>query len=161
MTTASEETRPDVTAPLGNAVVVDAALLVKVLLPEALSERAYRFFADAADAQRSVLVCPSVPIEVANVIHSHARRDEITLAEADTALRILGELGVVPEHRPGFEVAVVAFAREHRLRSLHDAQGPALAKLLSCECWTGHQTLYDSIAAGVPWLRWIGDYGSI
>jgi hypothetical protein len=60
-------------------VVVDAALLVKLLLPEALSERVQQFFADAASAGRPVLVCPSVPIDIASVLHDRVRRDEITL----------------------------------------------------------------------------------
>lgn len=140
-------------------LVVDAALAVKWLLPEELSGRAQALLAAAVRGGRAVVGPPLVGLEVANVIHVRARRDEITTDEADAALALLPQLGLGVAAPPTLLLEAVAFARRHRLKHLYDAHHAVLARLLETELWTADRSLYKNLTPVAPWVRWVGDFG--
>ncbi len=139
------------------AIVVDAALLAKWLLPEELADRAQDLIQSAVAAGRPIHAPPSVIFDVADALYSHTLRDRITVSEANTALSILDDLPLATATPDSFWPTVLAFAREHDLRHLQVAQAIVLAEMIGAEAWTGHRDTYAELGKQVPWLRWVGD----
>lgn len=142
------------------AIVVDAALVAKWLLPEELSERAHALLAGAVAAGQPIYAPRAISLDIASAVHAHARRDDLTVAEAEAAVDLLVDLDLTMIEPPGLWSATLAFARAHQLRYLHDAQAVTLARLLGADCWTGNRALHQTLAPLAPWVRWIGDYSS-
>ncbi len=141
----------------GQAIVVDAALLAKWLLPEELADRAQDLIQAAVMANRPIHAPPSVIFDVADALYSHTLRDRITVTEANTALSILNDLPLATATPDSYWPTVLAFAREHNLRHLQVAQAIVLAEMLGAEAWTGHRDTYAELGKSVPWLHWVGD----
>lgn len=139
------------------AIVVDAALLAKWLLPEELADRAQDLIEAAVSNGRPIHAPPSVIFDVADALYSHTLRDRITVAEANTALSILNDLPLATATPDSYWPTVLAFAREHGLRHLQVAQTIVLAEMIGAEAWTGHRDTYAELGKQVPWLRWVGD----
>ena len=141
----------------GRAIVVDAALLAKWLLPEELADRAQDVIQSAISSGRPIHAPPSVIFDVADALYSHTLRDRITVAEANTALSILNDLPLATATPDSYWPTVLAFAREHHLRHLQVAQAIVLAEMIGAEAWTGHRDTYAELGKQIPWLRWVGD----
>jgi predicted nucleic acid-binding protein len=70
--------------------VIDASVAIKWLVPEALSEEALRLL----DAGEELIAPEMLMIEAANVLWRKCLQRGLTGAEADQALRLLGESGL-------------------------------------------------------------------
>ena len=138
-------------------VVLDAAVVTKLILPEELSARAQAFCEAALGAGRRLVAPPTLPVEVATALLQRRRADEITGGEADAAFAAFLDLGIELPAPAGLHRAAFALARAHRLRSAQPAVAVALAQLLETELWTGDRLLLKSLGSDAPWVRWIGD----
>ena len=147
----------DMNRVAGRAIVVDAALLAKWLLPEELADRAQDLIEAAISTGRPIHAPPSVILDVADALYSHTLRDRITVAEANTDLSILNDLPLATATPDSYWPTVLAFAREHDLRHLQVAQAIVLAEMIGAEAWTGHCDTYAELGKQIPWLRWVGD----
>jgi predicted nucleic acid-binding protein len=144
--------------PTGSGVVVvDAAVVTKLILPEELSARAQAFCEAALRAGRRLVAPPTLPVEVATVLLQRRRADEITGGEADAAFAAFLDLGIELVAPAGLHRAAFALARAHRLRSAQPAVAVALAQLLETDLWTGDRALMKALGSDLPWVRWIGD----
>jgi len=139
-------------------LVLDAAVATKLVLPEELSGRAQALVEAAIAANRRVVGPPLLTVEVANAIFTQRRNDEITGGEADAAMAAYLRLGIETVASGGLDRAAFAFARAHRLRSVHVAHYIVLAQMLETELWTGDRALLKSAASVAPWVCWIGDF---
>ena len=139
-------------------LVIDAAVATKLVLPEELSSRAQDLIEAAVAANRRMVGPPLLTVEVANTIYAQRRNDEITGGEADAAMAAYLRLGIEPLAPGGLDRAAFAFARAHRLRSVHVAYYIVLAQMLETELWTGDRALLKSAASVAPWVCWIGDF---
>jgi len=139
-------------------LVIDAAVATKLVLPEELSGRAQALVEAAIEANRRVIGPPLLTVEVANTIYAQRRNDEITGGEADAAIAAYLRLGIETVSPGGLDRAAFAFARAHRLRSIHAAHYVVLAQMLETELWTGDRALLKSAAPVAPWVCWIGDF---
>lgn len=139
-------------------LVIDAAVATKLVLPEELSGRAQALIEAAIAANRRLVGPPLLTGEVANTIYAQRRNDEITGGEADAAMAAFLRLGIDPIAPGGLDRAAFAFARAHRLRSVHVAYYIVLAQMLGTELWTGDRALLKSAASVAPWVCWIGDF---
>jgi len=103
--------------------VVDASVAVKWVIPESLSDRADRLLASDED-----LLAPDLlPVEVANALWKKTARQEISAREADRALGLLLDSGIVL--RPTAPLLARAMALARRLRHpVHDCVYLALAE---------------------------------
>jgi predicted nucleic acid-binding protein len=70
--------------------VIDASVAMKWLIPETLSEEAVRLL----EAGEELIAPEMLMIEAANVLWRKAVQRELTAAEADRALALLGESGI-------------------------------------------------------------------
>ena len=145
-------------APAGaGAVVLDAAVATKLVLPEELSVRTQAFCEATLRAGRRLVAPPLLPVEVASALLQHRRAGEIGGGEADAAYAAFLNLGIEIVRPAGLDAAAFAFARANRLRNAQPAVYAALAQLLGAEYWTGDRALLKALGPVVPWLRWIGD----
>ena len=138
-------------------IVVDAAVVTKLILPEELSVRAHACCEVALRAGRRILAPPPLPVEVASALLQRRRADEITGGEADAAHAAFLDLGIEVLDPPGLNRTAFALARAARLRSAHPAVYVALAQLLEVELWTGDRATYKTFGAADARVRWIGD----
>lgn len=145
---------------VGRPLVIDAALAVKLVLPEELSNRAHELVEGALAAGRAVVGPPILPADAANAIYAQRRADEVTGSEADAAMAAFHRLGLEVRSPAGLDRAAFAFARAHRVRSVYGAYYLALAQLLGTELWTADRALFKSAAPVAPWVCWIGDYAA-
>ncbi|HEV2107311.1 MAG TPA: type II toxin-antitoxin system VapC family toxin [Thermomicrobiales bacterium] len=142
-------------------LVVDASVVVKWLLPEELSARAHALLDAAVREERMLAGVPSLPVDVAQVIHQRGRRGDLTPSETDAALDLLGRLAIATDPPPEIIREAVAFARDSGIKQLHDAQQIVLARLLTADLWTADPRLYKNTAGVIPWVRWVGDFESL
>jgi len=144
--------------PAGSPLVIDAAVAVKLVLPEEFSSRAQDLIEAAFDAGRRVIGPPLLTVEVANAIYTQRRNDEISGGEADAAMSAFLRLGIESVAPAGLDRAAFAFTRAHRLRSVHASYYLALSQMLSTQLWTADRTLFKNASAIAPWVCWIGDF---
>jgi predicted nucleic acid-binding protein len=138
-------------------VVLDAAVVSKLIVPEELSARAAAFCEAAVRAGRRLAASPTLPAEVATGLLLRRRADEITGGEADAAFAAFLDLQIELVTPPDLHRVAFALARAHRLRTVQPALPVALAQLLEADLWTGDRALFKSFAPDTPWVRWIGD----
>lgn len=139
-------------------LVIDAAVAVKLVLPEDFSSRAQDLIESAFTAGRRVIGPPLLPVEVAHAIYTQRRNDEISGGEADAAMSAFLRLGIEPIAPAGLDRAAFAFARAHRLRTVHAAYYLALSQMLGTHLWTADRALFKSASSIAPWVCWIGDF---
>jgi predicted nucleic acid-binding protein len=138
------------------ALVVDASVALKWALND--EEAVPQAVALRDDGLRGFvrMVAPALwSYEVANGLFVAARRKRLTFPEGAHALAALHVLGVeLAEPEPGESYAL---AHQYGV-AVYDACYLALAARLDAELWTGDRKLYETAAAGAPWVRWIADY---
>lgn len=138
-------------------IVIDAPVLIKLVVPEELADRAHALVDGALRAGRPVHTPPGALAEIAEVLFDHVRRKRLTVAEADAALSILQDLPVVRGAPAGYWQAAIGFARDTEQKRLQPVRAIVLANMLGGVVWTGHRETYETFSKRVPWLRWIGD----
>lgn len=143
---------------VGAPLVIDAAVAVKLVLPEEFSSRAHELIESAITAGRRVIGPPLLSVEVASAIYTQRRNDEISGGEADAAMSAFLRLGIEAIAPAGLDRAAFAFTRAHRLRTVHTAYYLALSQMLGTQLWTADRALFKSASSVAPWVCWIGDF---
>ncbi len=147
---------------MNHAVVVDASLAVKWVIPERDSDRAVKLWTDAALARRPVLSAPHFPGEVANAIYQRVRRTDpyahLDFPDAEEALARFLAYPVELAYPPHLTREAFAFAYTHGLVSMYDALYVVLAQLLNAELWTADERLLTQLAGRAPWVHRLGSY---
>jgi predicted nucleic acid-binding protein len=144
------------------AVVVDASVAVKWVLPEARTDRAQALMAASIQARQRLVGTPHLAIEVVNAIFQRRRRgppeERLSEAEADQALaRFLAFPLELLSPASLYEQAF-AFARTHRLSNVYDSAYVVLAQLLNTTLWTADETLLNALGTAAPWVRFLGAF---
>lgn len=126
-------------------LVVDASVVVKWYVPEALTAEAVRVQTGPAPLHAPDFLDP----EVANILWKKIRRGEITRAEADPAR---ADLAAVPMARePDANLSDAAFDLAVRTgRTVYDCLYLALAVRLNGRMVTADDRLVNALA-GTPW----------
>lgn len=138
---------------MGPAVVPDATVVVKWVLPEAGSAEALAL-AEAWAARGLAAVVPTLLwSEVGNVLHRRTQAGEIRPATARRLLRELLGLGLRTRSEVGLCPRALELARELRLPSLYDAVYLAVAEAEEAEFWTFDVRLHRAASKAVPWVR--------
>ena len=144
-----------------SAVVVDASVAVKWVLPEEWTDRAQALMAASIQARQRLVGTPHLSIEVVNAIYQRRRgapQERLSETEADQALaRFLAFPLELLSPTPLYEQAF-AFARTHGLSNVYDSAYVVLAQLLNTTLWTADETLLNALGTAAPWVRFIGAY---
>ena len=122
--------------------VVDASVALKWVIPEVLSDRAERLLGANED-----LIAPDLlPIEAANALWKKTVRREISARDAEQALALLQESGLVL--RPTGPLLAPALAIAHRLdHPVYDCVYVALARRERARLVTSDRRLARRIAS--------------
>ncbi|MFZ5898428.1 MAG: type II toxin-antitoxin system VapC family toxin [Bacillota bacterium] len=137
----------------GKRVVVDASLAVKWLVNEEATEAAVGLLERWSEEE----VCLTAPCllftEVANALYKRVRREEMALADAQTLLSFLSELGIEIKETAALGPRVLELAARFCCSAAYDACYVALAEALECEFWTADERLYNTVKTQFEWVR--------
>lgn len=148
---------------MNHAAVVDASVVLGRLLPEEHTDRARVLFGDSLRDRRPIFAPPHLSSEVTNAIYQRLRgrrrpRFHITEPEADLALQTFLMLPIQLISPTNLYQEAYALAKTADIPSIYDALYVVLARILDTELWTGDSRLHNTVRAGAPWVRFIGDY---
>ncbi len=142
---------------MNHAVMVDASLAVKWVIPEIDSDRADALWADASRAGRPVLSAPHFSGEVANAIYQRVRSTDpdkhLEFSHAEQALTRFLAYEVEPTSAPTLIPKAFTFAHAHGLTSIYDVLYVVLARLLNTELRTADERLLTRLGGRAPWVR--------
>ncbi len=148
--------------PSSVAVVVDASVAVKWVLPEEHTDRAHALMAASTQARQRIVGPPHLTVEVVNAIYQRRRRgapsERLNEAEADQALARFLAFPLALLNPPPLYSHAFAFARTHGLSNVYDSAYVVLAQLLHTTLWTADETLLNALGTAAPWVRSISAY---
>ena len=141
-------------------LVVDASVVLKWLLAEALSDRAEALLEDSLHAGTVIVGPPHLTGEVANALYRriHRSQNSITQDEAEDALARFLAIPIQVVSSDELYTGAFAFALQYGLSSLYDSLYVVLAELLGGQLWTDDRRLLNTIGQAAPWVRPIADY---
>lgn len=143
---------------MNRAIVVDANIAVKWVLPEASAEQAQALLEASLHARRPILSPPHLASEVTNAIYERLRRGEITESEAEEAVGRFLHFPIRSFAPADLYATALAFARAHGLTTTYESLYVVLAYQARGELWTDDRALLKTIGPAAPWVRWIGDF---
>jgi predicted nucleic acid-binding protein len=147
---------------MNGPLVVDASTLVKLVLPESLSQQADSLYQDALSQQQPLLGPPHLLSETTNAIFQRWRTTDpskhISATAVDQAIALLLQYPVQLVAPAGLYSAAATFARTHRLPTVYDSLYVVVAQLAGGDLWTADQRLVRAVSSVAPWVRWLGSY---
>lgn len=141
-------------------ICVDASVAAKWSFVEEYSGEARALLRLALEQQEPIIAPPLLPSEVANIIRQRLRQGQVRLDEARALLMQLLALPVALQVPESLYDRSLVLADQHNLPAVYDAQYVALAELLGATLWTADQRLLRALGGRLPFVRWIGDYGT-
>jgi predicted nucleic acid-binding protein len=119
-------------------VCVDASLAIKVVVPEAGSDRADALFNQWADEETQLIAPMFFEVETDSILRQKASlRRELT---ADQAQRAFASLPIKTRHSAEQRDRAWEIASEFQFPTVYDATYLALAELSQCEFWTADES---------------------
>lgn len=126
-----------------SSVCVDASFMVKLVLPEADSERAEALWSEWLTTGTIIHAPALMPFEVTSAIRKHVQRGLITAERGEMAIEAFAGLSQEISLRPAQSLHPGAWALAERYNrpNLYDAYYVALAENLDCPLWTADDHL--------------------
>ncbi len=124
-------------------VCVDASFVLKLVLPEADSERVATLWGDWRDARVEILAPALLPFEATSAIRKAVHRDSLSVESGRIALAayLTLETGIVLVAPDGLHTRAWELAIQHQQPRMYDAYYVALAESLGCPLWTADERL--------------------
>jgi predicted nucleic acid-binding protein len=141
-------------------ICTDPSVAAKWSFVEEYSREARALLRDALARQEPIVAPPLLPCEVANVIRQRLRQGQVRLDEARALLAQFLALPISIQALEALYDRALVLADEHHLPAVYDAHYIALAKLLGATYWTADQRLLRALGGRLPFVHWIGDYGT-
>ena len=140
-------------------VCVDASLAIKVVVPEAGSDRADALFNQWADEETQLIAPMFFEVETDSILRQKASlRRELT---ADQAQRAFASLPIKTRHSAEQRDRAWEIASEFQFPTVYDATYLALAELSQCEFWTADEKLFKQVRDKLTFVQWLGNYSPI
>lgn len=139
-----------------SSVVIDANLLIKLCVPEVLSDVAQKLNASWIEADVARVAPALVHYEVVSGLNKKVFTGLLTADEAVAALEASFGEGLELVTLPDIHRSALQLAMQLGLRSAYDAHYLAVAEELQCEFWTADQRLYNAVHESFPRVRWLG-----
>jgi len=144
---------------VATAVVVDASVAVKWLLPEVGSEQALALARRWAREGVTAVAPALLWLEVSNVLHQRVRAGELGTGDAARLLEGLAHLGLERRSEVSVYSRAVHMASELGLTNTYDAVYLALAESEEAEFWTGDGGLYTATRGRLQWVHSLAEVG--
>ena len=143
-------------------VCVDASLAIKVVVPEAGSDKADALFDQWANDETQLIAPAFFEVETDSILRQKVSlRQELTLEQAQRAFASLQGLPIKTIHVPQQRQRAWEIAREFQLPTVYDATYLALAELRQCEFWTADEKLFKQVRDKLTFVQWLGNYARV
>lgn len=143
-------------------VCVDASLAIKVVVPEAGSEKADALFTQWASEETQLIAPVFFEVETDSILRQKASlRRELTADQAQRAFASLRALPIKTEHSPEQRERAWEIAGEFQFPTVYDATYLALAELRRCEFWTADEKLFKQVKNKLTFVQWLGNYSPV
>jgi len=141
-----------------SSVCVDASFIVKLVLPEADSERAETLWTGWLETEVTVCAPALMPFEVTSAIRKHVQRGLVTAEHGATAVEAFSALGqdIVLAPAEDLHAPAWSLAARYQRPNPYDAYYVALAESLGCLLWSADDHLRRVMpdhAAGIAVLH--------
>ena len=143
-------------------VCVDASLAIKVVVPEAGSEKADALFTQWASEETQLIAPVFFEVETDSILRQKASlRRELTADQAQRAFASLRALPIKTEHSPEQRERAWEIAGEFQFPTVYDATYLALAELRRCEFWTADEKLFKQVKNKLTFVQGLGNYSPV
>ena len=143
-------------------VCVDASLAIKVVVPEAESDKADALFDRWAGEGIQLIAPVFFEVETDSILRQKVSlRQELTVAQAQRAFASLQGLPIKTTHSREQRERAWEIAREFRFPTVYDATYLALADLRQCEFWTADEKLFKQVRNKLTFVQWLGNYSPV
>ena len=138
------------------AVVVDASLAVKWVVPQKHTEHALALLDRWQVASERLIAPPIYRSEVTNVVHQYMRRGHLDRSEAADVLDALIDIVAIGEPE-GLYSRALTLANQTQQGSTYDSLYLALAEHEECEMWTADRRFVRGVQRQFTRVRWLGE----
>lgn len=143
-------------------VCVDASLAIKVVVPEAGSEKADALFDQWASEDIQLIAPVFFEVETDSILRQKVSlRQELTADEAQRAFASLRALPIKTRHSAEQRERAWEIAREFQFPTVYDATYLALADLGQCEFWTADEKLFKRVRDRFTFVQWLGNFSPV
>jgi predicted nucleic acid-binding protein len=143
-------------------VCVDASLAIKVVVPEAGSDKADALFDQWASEETQLIAPMFFEVETDSILRQKASlRRELTADQAQRAFASLRALPIKTKHSAEQRERAWEIAREFQFPTVYDATYLALAELSKCEFWTADEKLFKQVRDKLTFVQWLGNYSPV
>jgi predicted nucleic acid-binding protein len=143
-------------------VCVDASLAIKVVVPEAGSDKADALFDQWAGADIQLIAPVFFEVETDSILRQKTSlRGELTVDQAQRAFASLQALPITTKHSAEQRQRAWEIAREFQFPTVYDATYLALAELSKCEFWTADEKLFKQVRDKLTFVQWLGNYSPV
>jgi predicted nucleic acid-binding protein len=139
-----------------NSVVVDASVLIKLWVPEELSQKALGLQEKWDDSEVERFAPSLVDYEIVSALNRKFVSGALSADQVDYAIELAFQDPIQIIDNNDLHRDALRLARRLGLRSTYDAHYLALAAALDCEFWTTDERLYNAIRERFPLIRWLG-----
>jgi predicted nucleic acid-binding protein len=141
---------------------IDASVVVKLVLAgESHRAAARQLLRDCVVNSVTLIAPPFFEVETDTVIRKRVYDGRLSLADARKAFVGLGKTRVQICAPPRLRWRTREIAEQFNLRTVYDASYAALAELRGCEFWTADKVFYNTVKAGLTFVRYLPDYPSL
>ncbi|MCC7354088.1 MAG: type II toxin-antitoxin system VapC family toxin [Anaerolineae bacterium] len=138
-------------------VCIDASLLIKLVVPEPLSDRADALWGRWIRDSVEVVAPRLLHYEVTAVLRRRVHRRLLNEAEARAALDAALALELTLVDPDDLHARAWEMARRLGQPTTYDSHYLALAESLGCPFWTANERLCNAVRTSLTWVRWLGD----
>lgn len=139
--------------------VIDANVAAKVVLPEENAIQARALIRDVLHRGERLFAPSILYSETGSLLRNWMRRERLAFSGVTDALNVILSLPIVTVDAPALHRDAFRLAQAMSM-SIYDALYAALSQALRCDFWTDDMKLLSAIAGRLPFVCWIGDYGS-
>ena len=144
-----------------DAVVVDASVVIKWLIPEEDSAEARELERQWREDGITVSAPHLMPYEVSNALHKRVATGEMSTIDAqrlmeDLLNRGIALLDLADTYSDAFELA-----SRFNQRTIYDSQYLALAQALGCEFWTADERFYRAVTNELSNVRLLNEAAAL
>lgn len=138
-----------------NVVVVDTSIVVKWVLNEPDSAKAFALLNDWSRAGKTLRAPALLTYEVTNALYQRVRKGEITAERAKQAIAdaLFPELELDFSEFTSLSKGALEFAIQYNLPATYDPHYLALAQREDCEYWTADIRLLNAVKGKLPWVH--------
>lgn len=139
--------------------VIDASVAVKLVMKgEPWRKQARKLLRESRIDGITLIAPPLFEGETETVIQQEVVAGNVSIVDADKALRALDRAGVQIVHDPRVKERARHIARQCKQRAVYDSTYAALAELRGCEFWTADRAFYEAAKTTLPFVKYLPEY---